>query len=209
MVHWVLSMALHACLQLLNTKQMIWDRNFWKGIKRITDLKFVNLKSWTVNITEIKLQQQQKSWPANTTKRINQISQKLQELQSSSPEWHWRLKFWSHLSVKLRVWSKRRNCWKGNGPQMKSLVLGLLAADQDLISNLITSPEVLTFNWPAWDFLVSTDDSPVVPFLLGRRTCLNNGFFAKSFLFFFFLLPLCLWKPCLFCCSFWRAPFSC
>lgn len=68
---------------------------------------------------------------------------------------------------------------------MKSLVLGLLAADQDLISNLITSPEVLTFNWPAWDFLVSTDDSPVVPFLLGRRTCLNNGFFAKSFLFFF------------------------
>lgn len=78
---------------------------------------------------------------------------------------------------------------------MKSLVLGLLAADQDLISNLITSTEVLTFNWPAWDLLVSTgksDDSPVVSFLLGRRTCLNNGFFANSFpfyLFIFFFAP--------------------
>ena len=71
---------------------------------------------------------------------------------------------------------------------MKSLVLGLLAAEQDLISNLITSTEVLTFNWPAWDLLVSTgksDDSPVVSFLLGRRTCLNNGFFANSFPFLY------------------------
>ena len=41
---------------------------------------------------------------------------------------------------------------------------------------------MLTINWPAWNFLVSTgksDDSPIVPFLLGRRICLNNGFFAK------------------------------
>ena len=77
---------------------------------------------------------------------------------------------------------------------MKSLVLGLLAAEQDLISNLITSTEVLTFNWPAWDLLVSTgksDDSPVVSFLLGRRTCLNNGFFANSFPFYLFIFFFC------------------